>query len=314
MKHPELGHKPESKRSFLQTLERKNFKIIGDINEAGIRKTTIEVPEGRHHIVAGFPEFDVNDKNFFYGNNSIETQHQPLKLDFDSVTVQPLIARLKSSLKKGQNLEETMGNLDEIVQKTIRSDARDERITRVSEIVEKGHSACAGKVLVAAGLLKAVRPEINTQMIYGASSLFKDRRPHDIGHVWLRAAEGNTVVLYDPYFQHMVPYDSTNPRSFTGDPFAEYSVGAYFAANVIQQLPVKTLDRRFVKLVESPNGNKSVWVANQQALGSQITSEMDFEFVTNKSGKLTFINEGLYSARNDGAGFGYPVKEITKVE
>ncbi|GEM_PF-4171328 len=314
MTNPEFGYNPGQEGSFTHILGQNGFKVVEDVEQSGDRKTTIDVPEGRYHIVAGFPEFDPTDKKFFYGNNVVEMQHQPLELDFNAASFQRLAEELRGKLKEGQDLKDIIATLDGVIQKTVRSDAQDERITKMSQILEKGHSACTGKVLVSAGLLKAVRPESDVQLIYGASSSFEDRRPNDIGHIWLRIVQENDVVLYDPYYKHLVPYDLEKPRSFIGDPFAGYSVGAYFAANVVNQLPVRTTDRRFTKLVGETSGNKSVWIADEKALASQIFGEMNFEFDTNKSGKLCFINKGLFSARGDGAGFGYPLREITKVE
>ncbi len=45
-----------------------------------------------------------------------------------------------------------------------------------------------------------------------------------------------------------------------------------------------------------------MWVANDQALPSQIFNEVEFDFETNAPGNLTFTNGGIFTSRSAGAG------------
>ena len=299
----------KQKNHFILLLEQSGFRVIETSNE----KVSIEVPEGRFHIVTGFPEFNPRDKRFFYGNNVVGMQHKPLELDFDSAIFRSFSDEFKRKIGFGQSLDETISVLDDLVQSSIESDSEDERITNMSQILQKGRSACAGKALVSAGLLKALDLKPEVQLVYGASSQFDNKRPHNIGHVWLRISAGDSVILYDPYFGHIMSYKLPEPTTIEQDPFGNYSVGAYFAANIINQLSVKSFGREYAKLVEETSGSKSMWVPNERALASQVFGEMDFEFETKSSGNLTFVNGGLFSARKGGAGFNYPLRKIFSI-
>jgi hypothetical protein len=313
MNERQFGERENNKNDFARFLEQKGFQVVESVETGGDQRVSIAVPEGRFHLVAEFPKFDPADRKFFYGNNVVEMQHKPLELDFNSPLFQRLAKDFQNKIHPNEGVDEIVAQLDEVVQSSVRSDSADEKISRMSEILQKGRSACTGKVLVSAGLLRSAPLNADVRYMYGASSSFGDQRPHNIGHVWLRVAKDDMVVLYDPYYKHLVPYQLPNPTTFEGDPFAEYSVGAYCAANVVNQIPVKSLDNRFTKLVKETSGNKSAWIQNNQVLAAQIFGEIDFEFETKASGKLTFINGGLFSNRGGGAGFGYPLKDISKI-
>lgn len=299
--------------SFTNFLEMRGFKVVESTQTEGEQKTSILVPEGRLHFATGFAEIDPHDKKFHYGNNDPEIQGRPLTLDFDSPEFVELVKDFEGTISENDSVEEVVKQLNNIIQIEIKSDAANEQISKMSDILRRGRSACAGKALIAASVLKASRLNLEAQIIHGASSSFDDKRSNDIGHDWLRINNGSEVVLYDPYFDHTASYDLSHPGTSQASSFDHYSVGAFAAANIYNQLPSRNLDTRYIKLVTGINGGKSAWVTNDRALESQIAGQVDFEIETTAPGKLSFRNGGIFSKRSEAAGYTYPLKDISKI-
>lgn len=303
--------RPESQSDELtRALEHGGFRLANTVNNGSdVRRTTFEIPEGRFHMTVGFPEFNPNDKKFFYGGNILEAQEKPLDLDFDNPLFQNLVRDLKEKAGDEQEIARIVEILDNIIQQNIKSDPSDENIERMSQILEKGQSVCSGKTLISAALLKNLRREIEVQFIQGASSKV-DYEKSGFGHVWLRIRDENNVILYDPYYKRSTSYDLSKPKSPPNDPFSRYAVGAYFAGAVANQLPVKSINN--VRTVAEVDGSKSIWVAQDRALTSQVFGNIDFGFETDAVGELTLENNGIFVGRGEAAGYTYPLRKLEK--
>lgn len=70
-------------------------------------KFTISVPPGKHELVVGFSEVDLESKTYHYGNNSLEFKEKPLILDYKHPAFQNLMHRFVTNLKGRKPFIET---------------------------------------------------------------------------------------------------------------------------------------------------------------------------------------------------------------
>lgn len=320
---------------FKQALEQRGFRIIEDQELRGDRLVSTEITPGDYILATGFTRLSLDDRRYLYGNNPKEEQNRPLILDTDHPSFQNLYRQFRNEIirnKSGKSEAEfdkiatLVRSLDAVVGKQLVSSSEDENVRTLSEIIASGKSACAGKVLVSGLILRAYFQEhdrsSDVQAIGGRSFKVKHRRraPHDIHHVWLRIALGDTVALYDPYYKKQSFYqclEGGNISAPKDDHFSRYDVNAYEVAKIHGNVPLDSISG--IKLAEVTREGKTkleAYMDDDLGYLAQIKGVKEIGFSAKGNGILKFVNGSFEFAqgitRDNYARYLEPVIELRR--
>jgi hypothetical protein len=323
---------PFDSRKFTSEIERRGLRILSERKEGDEQILTVELESGSYHLEAGFSEFNPNDNRYRYSNNAPEKQDAPLILDVEHPAFKKLDRELVLQLQQQgfdfrfdqgdpQKLEQIIQAIDTVMRQNMRSHERTEDVTKLSEIIESGESACAGESLVAGLLLqKRFQPRtgfksLDVRQINGSSAHFEGQRPHDIGHAWLRISDGGgNVALYDPHYKQYKIYNLNNLQIDTDDPFKQYGVEAGFMGHIHNNSKAGLKRVGGIKLVESMRGTTEVWVHTVEAHPAQISGYRKLAFDT-EGGTVELHNGAFYLSKKPTSEARYlePLIDINKV-
>jgi hypothetical protein len=177
---------------------------------------------GRYLLTAQLHSFFLEDRLHSYGNNAPEEQSLPVAIDVDCGRFPEIIKAMLLDLEdrgwdpldlSGRNAAVFVEELDHCVQNTLANRWEDDHIRRLSELLEQGVSACAGKSTLAAALvLKALgdRIPVSVQLINGHIGSLAEINGRDFSHVWTRIQFRGATVLYDPFYRKVLLFEGGN--------------------------------------------------------------------------------------------------------
>ncbi|MFC1787996.1 hypothetical protein ACFLZY_02145 [Patescibacteria group bacterium] len=280
---------------FTKRLESFGLTSIENDRRGEDYRTRARVVAGVYDMVVSLPEINPFDQRFMYGNNDRDMRDRPIRLETKTTRFLTLLDQFEKHNRGKGSLGEQMEALNDVIQEAIESNFSDERISSSEDILKRKASACAGKTLISGLILKESNPNLVVQKVVGASAQTEGRLSHDIGHEWLRVADpaSDEVVLYDSYYNHLVPYNLKSPRAFDGDPFANYDVSAIHVAQLDRMAGFEGANSEDIKFVKYPGKeSSSMRVATGRAHGVQIMGEIG-SLVQLAGGTLEFINGAI---------------------
>lgn len=281
---------------FVRHLESQGIQITAR-EDVGEQRLTVHCPEGVYRATVGFPEISPDDERYFYGNLPPEMQERALELDIEHPAFQKLRAELAQALSgKTHKVEDVMPALKAIIEKNLTNDLSDEHVKKLSQIIAKGKTACAGMTAVGGLLTKSVAPELSVSAITGSPLQFDSEIPVDFSHEWLRISDDNHVALYDPLYKRLAIYEIANPSMADDDPFEKYQV---FAWGVAPFAKGKTLSiSPNIKAVTRPGGNSyELWVVPEDSIAVQVFGELSFA-AKNSGSDITIADGNIELSRN----------------
>ena len=281
---------------FVRHLESQGIQITRK-ESTGEQRLAVHCPAGVYRATVGFPEISPDDKRYFYGNLPPEMQERALELDIEHPAFQKLHTELTQALSgKTHKVEDLVPVLKAVIERNLTNDLSDEHIEKLSEIITKGKTACAGMVAVGGLLAKDVAPELSVSAITGSPLQFDTKISVDFSHEWLRIADGKHVALYDPLYRRLSIYEIANPSMADDDPFEKYQVFAWGVASFAKGKTLSVSPN--IKTVTRPGGNSyELWVVPEDSIAVQVFGELSFA-AKNSGSNLTIADGNIELSRN----------------
>jgi len=263
------------RNKFVQHLESLGIQITNR-EENNEQRLDITFPAGVYDVEVAFPKVDPDDKRYFYGNLPTEKQELALNLD----TQHPAFLMLRNELLQAlsgrvHSVVNIVTALKTIVEKRLANDLADEHVSSLSEIIQKGRTACAGMVAVTGMLAKNIAPELSVTAITGSPLQFTDRVPVDFHHEWLRFSDGTNVVVYDPFYKRLELYDAQSPTVSESDPFVKYQVFAWGVGSFAKSHDY-SLSANVTMIESHDKTGDEPWVIGDESASAQIFGEIPF--------------------------------------
>lgn len=285
------------KDRYFNMLAENGYQISEDNAEFGEHRLKVSIPKGWHQIEVEFPYISKTDRRYYYGNLPEHLQERSLILDTDHPEYQKLLNSFLRKVSDHENLLKNAQILKNFMSENFRTTSSDEDVHRMSEIIEKRKSACAGLTLISGLLYKDIpsASSITVQEISGSSMQFEKQRDSSIGHMWLRLTDGKSVVLYDPFYNKFEVYDLSVISADENDPFNKYEIQALGAGVIIKDAQAD--QAQGIKLVANRYGNKEAWYNQRNAHIAQILGHEEYQFHTD-GGMLELVNGAIENSRN----------------
>ena len=289
---------PFNPEGFIQKLRSKGFHPRQETRRFGEQHLVLPIDPGSYRFSCGFPGIDEHDTRYFYGNLPVEKQVRALKLDTHHARFQSVLHEFQGRLPRDQtDFAGFAEALYSVMEDSLTPDEADEDIEKMSQILERGRSACAGLTLVAGLLVRQTVPRSwFVQRVDGASADFDGKRPHDIGHNWLRISNGRDVALYDPYYQHLTTYDLQDLQIHEEDPFRGYPVQALSYATIHNEIHPQKFSG--VRLVDDIHGRREAWLKSHLAHEAQISGNLKYDLINVRGGGLDMVNGCIWTSRD----------------
>jgi hypothetical protein len=309
-------------RRFLQELPRlslgelkREFQVAGcDVSggrdKDGEMRQQVRFPSGLYKMDVGFQGFDPNDTRRFYGNNPPNLQARPIEID-GGTSVKKFFSLVEKEAGKSHaqgrgssrdRLEGIIDTIDAVLQDNLQSREETEQVSRLSEILDQGWTACAGMVLVAGLSLERIKGDLplRVEEVRGVSHRVADQRLHDVNHVWLRVSNGSEVILYDPYYGRRSTYELASTELTPDDPFRLYTVQAEGAGVIINKLNAQKLESSVedrTRLVRNVKGGYEAYLSDEHSFLAQVRGSQEVIFQTS-GGEMEFMNGTIERSRD----------------
>lgn len=275
---------------FTHALERRGFRITREVPEQ--QRVWIDVRPGVYRLAAGFESPSANTAHLLYGNNRPEKQHIPVRVDVDGPRFREFCERFIANLhgKEIADLESLVHLLDDTMRRRWNTTSADEDIRSVEDLFTQKETVCEGMSEIGGLTLPRLGiPNIHVAKMRGTSHQIAKRRPHDIGHMWLRVQYEEDAVLWDPYYRRI-----TDIKDFAGSPFAQYEVEAGFMPDLMQSIGMRRMSGQ--RTVETIHNSHEMYMTPQVAADAQVNGRAEFQITVN-GGELMLEQGSLVRRR-----------------
>jgi hypothetical protein len=197
---------------------------------------------------------------------------------------------------KSDDVVDVAPALKALIERRLQGDLADEHVSKLSEIIQKGHTACAGMVTVAGVLLKTVAPKLSVAAITGSPLQFTDKMPVNFHHEWLRISDGKHVALYDPLYKHLEMYELAQPTTGAEDVVGNYQVYAW-GVGAFSKGEGVALSPNIKFVMAHDNTGNELWLQPDDGVAAKIFGEISFG-VRTPGATMTLVNGNIELSRN----------------